>query len=73
MIQIEKFAQNHTANSGEFLDHHTKVLRKSGGSLRQALYGRQRGVRKPVVLPARSSGPSGSRKPEMVPPRGLAE
>ena len=23
MIQIEKFAQNHAANSGEFLDHHT--------------------------------------------------
>jgi uncharacterized protein YbaA (DUF1428 family) len=24
VIQVEKFAQNHTANSGEFLDHHTR-------------------------------------------------
>ena len=24
MIQTEKFAQNHAANSGEFLDHHTR-------------------------------------------------
>ena len=26
MIQIEKFAYNHAANSGEFLDHHTRSL-----------------------------------------------
>jgi hypothetical protein len=26
---IEKFAQNHTANSGEFLDHHTSFPRHS--------------------------------------------
>ena len=24
VIQIEKFAPNHAANSGEFLDHHTR-------------------------------------------------
>ncbi|MET0650951.1 MAG: hypothetical protein ABWY63_00435 [Hyphomicrobiaceae bacterium] len=25
MIQIEKFALNHAANAGEFLDHHTAI------------------------------------------------
>jgi len=27
VIQIEKFAPNHAANSGEFLDHHTSTRR----------------------------------------------
>jgi hypothetical protein len=41
VIQIEKFAQYHAANSGEFLDHHTSLSRSFQATATHYLYQRE--------------------------------
>jgi hypothetical protein len=37
VIQIEKFAENHSANGGKFLDHHTSAQALEAGAIAGAV------------------------------------